>query len=126
MKRFATLFVGALALTFVLGLVNTAHAAKGEKPLHGKFESVDGTTVKISSGKKGAETEVSVTTDASTKVTIDGAAATLADLKPGMRLTVTPSTGTATEIAAVTHAKKKGDAGAPATPATPTTPAPAK
>jgi hypothetical protein len=97
-----------LAAVAILGLAGFAMAARGNKApagLHGKVVSVDAAaktvTVKAKSG------EVVVTTDAGTTVTLDGAAATLADLKADMTVTVTPATGVATKIVAKTAAAHK-------------------
>jgi hypothetical protein len=96
-----------LAAVAILGLAGFAMAAKGggKAPagLIGKVVSVSGTdvTVKAKSG------EVVVKTDASTTVTIDGAASSVDKLTAGMMVTVTPETGVATKIVAKTAAAHK-------------------
>ena len=92
-------------------------APKGEKPLAGQVVSVtpadatkpdEGGTIKVTSGGKKAPKETDVAYDKDTKVTINGVDSKVSDLKAGMRVTITPSTGTAKEIKAATGAKKGG------------------
>jgi hypothetical protein len=68
--------------------------------LDGKVVSNDGANVLIQT-RRGQQ--VSVATDASTVVTIDGKAAAVADLKAGMLVEVTPESGTAAQIEARTR-----------------------
>ena len=101
-----------MAVLAILGFVNVAMAAddaapKADKPnkaakadkakpgkptgkvIKGQVVSVDGSTLKIKTGgKKAEQKEVTVTTDASTKVVIEGKQATLADLKPGQKINI--------------------------------------
>ena len=97
-----------LAMVAILGLAGFAMAARGNKApttgLHGKVVSVD-TTAKTVIVKPKTGDNVTVTTDATTTVTLDGAAAALADLKAGMVVTVTPATGVAAKIIAKTPKK---------------------
>jgi hypothetical protein len=107
-----------LAAVAILGLAGFAMAAQGDKGhkghrghkapqgLHGKVVSVNGANVTVKTRAK----EVVVATDAGTAVTIGGNIATngVADLKPGMRVLVTPKIGTAKKIAAKTAVAHKG------------------
>jgi hypothetical protein len=70
------------------------------KGLNGAVVKVDGKNVVITTGRGDAAKEVTVTTDEKTKVFIGEKAATLADLKADMRVTVIPETGTAAKIIA--------------------------
>ncbi len=93
-----------LAVVVALGISSISFAA-AKAAAKGKIKSIDGTKVTITD-KKGTDSVID--TDASTKVKVDGADATFADLKVGMTVTsVTPDTGTATEIDATTKAAKK-------------------
>jgi len=112
MKRWTSLLV--LALVFAVGAgVAEAKGNKGDKPgkvgkkdhdaVSGKVVSSTATSITIQKGgKKGME--VTVTVDANTQYK---GVASATDLQPGMRVTVTPSTGTATKV--VVH--EKGDKG---------------
>lgn len=84
--------------------------AKGDKKakgVRGKVVKVDGDKLVLSSGKKGEEKEVAVTTGASTKVVIDGKEAKLADLKAGQVVMVSPAEGTAETITVAAAKPKK-------------------
>ena len=105
-----------LCLVAVVGFVSsTVLAARNNagttKPdaLHGKVLRVDGANlvVNVKESKEAVPTPVSIATDDKTVITLDGAAAKLADLKEGMRVNVTPKTGTATNIEASTKKHKK-------------------
>jgi hypothetical protein len=110
MKRWTSLLV--LALVFAVGAgVAQAKGNKADKPgkvgkkdhdaVSGKVISATDTSITIQTrGKKGDQ--VTVTVDASTKYK---GVASASDIKPGMRITVTPATGTATKV--VVH--EKGD-----------------
>ena len=98
-----------LAVAVVLGVVGMmwADAGKGEKPkpkaegLRGIVVKVEGTNLVIKvRQKEGEPKEVTVATDEKTEVMLDGKAAKLADLKPEMRVMVTPETGTAEKVRA--------------------------
>jgi hypothetical protein len=99
-----------LAMLGVLSLATCAMAAEGDKkPAHpaglrGKVVKVDGANVVIMTRARDAKEgkEVTVATDDKTAVTIDGKDAKVADLKAGMYVSITPETGTATKIAAMT------------------------
>ena len=105
------IWMSAIVALLVCGLVGVAQAekpAKGTRPIRGQVVSVavDRTNVVVMTvGKKGGE--VTVTTDKETKVTIDGADATLADLKKDMWVIVKPGTGLATSIKASTTKPEK-------------------
>jgi hypothetical protein len=113
MKFWTKLLVPVLVLSLVG--VAEAKAAKGEKKakhegVAGKLVSVSDGTLTIShGGKKAGAKEVTVKTDASTKVTIDGVSGkAVSDLKPGEKVVVSPATGTATEIKATSPKAKAG------------------
>ena len=112
-----TKFVAALAIVGFVGAANlqAADAPAGDKPakkegaakgVRGKFVKVDGTNVVISQGKKGEAKEVTIATDANTKIKVDGKDATLADIKDGMMINATPETGTAKTLNAMTPTPK--------------------
>ena len=114
-----------LSLVAVLGLtagIATSYAAAATAPqatqladkpakkagVKGKVSKVDGTNVTIKSGKKGEEKDVTIATDANTKVTLaDGKDGKVADLKEGDAITVTPETGTAATIVVAAPKPKK-------------------
>ena len=120
MMRLAT----GMAVLALFGLCTAAlakekgpKAPKGEKPLAGEVVSVtpadatkpdEGGTIKVTSGGKKAPKETDVAYDKDTKVTINGVDSKVSDLKAGMRVTITPATGTAKEIKAAAGAKKGG------------------
>jgi hypothetical protein len=121
MKRFLTV----ASVVFVLALGGASaqagkgnkadKAAKGDKAakrdanaVAGKVQKVDGTTLTVLSGHGKKAAEVTVTTDASTKVKINGQDGTLAQIKPGMRVVATPNTGTAQTIRAMDAREGKG------------------
>ena len=120
MKRILTLASVVLALTLVTG---TAQAAKGNKAnkgdkaakrdpnsVVGKVQKVDGNTLTLLQGHGKKAGEVTITTDASTKIRVNGQDGKLADIKPGMRVVASPNTGTATKVVAMTP-KKDNTAG---------------
>ena len=114
--KFLSKFVVALV---VLGLAGSAYAAKpdkAERKKNKKGETVLGTIaaapdeagkLKISSGKKKSPTEVTVTTDKETVVTMDGQPAELSKLAVGTYVTVTKSGEKATKIEASATAPEK-------------------
>ena len=67
--------------------------------LYGKVVSVDAATGTVVIDQKEGP-QVTVTTDANTKVRVKDKDATLADVQPGMTLRVSPATGTAADIRA--------------------------
>ena len=115
MKRFLT--VASVALVLALGAAS-AQAGKADKPnkadkaakrnadaVAGKVQKVDGNTLTVLAGRGKKAAEVTVTTDAETKVKVNGQDGTLAQIKPGMRVVATPNTGTAKMVRA-TDAKE--------------------
>jgi hypothetical protein len=62
--------------------------AKKNNAVKGEVVSVDGSVVKIKTGKKGQEKEVTVATDTKTAVMIEGKTAKLADLKAGQKVNI--------------------------------------
>jgi outer membrane lipoprotein-sorting protein len=101
-----------LAGVMVLGLVSIVTAANittkpAHKGLRGKIVKVDGVNVTVKTGRGETAKEVVVATDDKTVVTVDEKAATVADLKEGMYVKVTPAEGTATEIKAMTKRPEK-------------------
>jgi hypothetical protein len=110
MKRFLT--IASVALALVLGAAST-QAAKPNKAdkadkaakrnadaVTGKVQKVAGNTLTVLAGRGKKAAEVTVTTDADTKVKVNGQDGTLAQIKPGMRIVATPNTGTAKMIRA--------------------------
>jgi hypothetical protein len=79
--------------------------AKAAKAVKGKVVKVDGDKLVIAKGKNAEE--VTITTDANTKITIEGKAAKLADLQAGQMVSVSPADGTATEIVVAAPKKEK-------------------
>ena len=77
-----------------------AKAAAKKPILQGQVVKVDGNTLTLTTGKKGAEKEMSVTADAKTLVMIEGKTAKLADLQPGAKVQIMgdATAGTATRI----------------------------
>jgi len=116
MKRLMTIAAAVLAFGLMAG---TAEAAKGDKAAKkGKGAGVAGTVVKIDgnnvvlSPRGKAAGEVTVATDASTEVLVNGAKGALADIKPGMRVQASPAVGTTKTVTAGAGgkgAKAKGD-----------------
>jgi hypothetical protein len=108
------IWMTAVVAFLVCGLVNFAEAKKpadGTKPdkgVKGQIVSVsaDGTNIVVkTAGKKG--TEMTITTDTKTKVTIDGVEGKLSDLKADEYVMVSPSVGTAETIKATTKKPEK-------------------
>ena len=90
------------AVLTVLALTGFAVSAMAqEKPalLYGTVVSVDAAAGKVVITPKGGS-DVTITTDANTKVRVKDKDATLADVQPGMTLRVSPATGTAADIRA--------------------------
>jgi hypothetical protein len=103
-----------LALAAILCMVGVAmaqDAPKRERPkgIAGKIKSVDGMKLVITKrAREGQEaTEVTVTADDKTVVTLDRKEATMADLKADMFVFVTPETGTAVKIMASTKMRER-------------------
>jgi hypothetical protein len=100
-----------LALAVVLGMVGVAVAAEGDAPkktrtpgIWGKIVKVEGTNIVVAARSRDSKEtkEVTVATDANTKVTLDEKEAKLADLKADMFVRITPATGTAEKVVAMT------------------------
>src|SRR3954447_6269196 len=100
MKRFLT--VASVALVLALGAAS-AQAGKADKPnkadkaakrnadaVAGKVQKVDGNTLTVLAGRGKKAAEVTVTTDAETKVKVNGQDGTLAQIRPGMHVVATP------------------------------------
>ncbi|MCE5326560.1 MAG: hypothetical protein LLG01_09100 [Planctomycetaceae bacterium] len=100
MKKIALMLVAGLVLTGFV--VSQAMAQEGEKPAKKRGMGLRGEVVKVEDKaltiKDKAGKETVVTTDEKTVVTIDRKEAKLADLKPGMRVMITPATGVAAKI----------------------------
>jgi hypothetical protein len=65
----------------------------------GTIVKVDGSNIVVSVRQRGADaTEKTVATDSKTVFMVDAEPAKLADLKPEMRVTITPDTGTAVKV----------------------------
>lgn len=118
-------FMAVLAVVAVAGAVEAAEPAKPAKPakpadLRGEIVKVDGKTITIkTSAKRGEQKEVSATLDDKTAIVDeDEKALTLADLKVGQKVRVSPETGTPTkvEIRGSKKSDKKKDKDAAATP----------
>jgi hypothetical protein len=112
MKRFLTIVSVALCLALGAATTQAAKPNKGDKAakrnadaVTGKVQKVDGNTLTVLAGRGKKAAEVTVTTDAETKVKVNGQDGTLAQIKPGMRVVATPNTGTAKMIRA-TDAKE--------------------
>jgi hypothetical protein len=107
--------IKVLAILAALSLTGAAMAqdatTKPAAGAKGKVEKVDGMVITLKS-KAG---ETTIETDANTTFTLDGQPATLADVKAGERVvSVTPSSGTASEVK-LTSAKAKKKKAAPTT-----------
>jgi hypothetical protein len=112
MKRWTTLFA-VFAIAAMTAAVPAADKpetkAKKNAGLRGTVVKVDGNKLVISSGKKAEAKEVTVETDDKTVVTVEGATAKLADLKPGQRVVISPDTGTAAKVTVPAPKAKKND-----------------
>lgn len=92
------------AVLTVLTLTGFALSAMAQdKPslVYGTVVSVDAAGGKIVITPKGGS-DVTVSTDANTKIRVKDKDATLVDVQPGMLLRVSPATGTAADIRAFT------------------------
>jgi len=99
-------FVAVFAMA---GLAMAQDAPKKErkarpKGIMGKIVKVEDGSIIIAKRTRGSKetTEVTVATDADTVVTVDRKKASLADLKADMFVFITPETGTAKKISAMT------------------------
>lgn len=108
-----------LAMVAVAGLVSVAmakeqpdkpakHEGADAKAVHGQVLRVEGDTVVLQVGRGKQKAELPVVTNKDTKVTIDGVAKTVADLKAGLYAKVSPATGVAATIEAKAP-KAKGE-----------------
>jgi hypothetical protein len=107
MKR----FMAVLAAMAIIGLTSTALAGSEEPARTAKPATLTGWIVSVNTTIRevvvfkggpiiaGVPSNVTVHTNGSTKITIDGKAVKLADLKVWMYVVVTPATGTAKSIA---------------------------
>jgi hypothetical protein len=68
---------------------------------------VDGSTLTLKTGKKGAEKETSVTADTNTLVMIEGKTAKLTDLQPGAKVQIMADAGKASRIVVPAPKSKK-------------------
>ena len=88
-----------LALLAMAGFALTAVALENPSRMYGKVVSVDTAGGKVViAPKDGAQ--VTVTTDAGTKVQVSGKDAALGNIQPGMILRVAPASGTAADLRA--------------------------
>jgi hypothetical protein len=129
MKRWTGMLVVALVVSLGAGMAEAGKANKGAKPagkggkaahdgVVGMVEKVDGSTIMLQTRGKNAG-EVSVVTDANTK--FEGVT-DLSQVKAGMRVVATPTSGTAQKVvvrqgragANKQAGKGKGKKGAPA------------
>src|ERR1035437_10037189 len=96
MTRMTVVLISVVAIGLMLATLSGAEPAK---PLYGTVASVDvaaGKVVITAGGEHGVQ--VTVETDASTKVIISDKPDTLANLKAGMMVRVVPAGGVATEV----------------------------
>jgi hypothetical protein len=112
MKRLVTLASLALALALTAGVAeagknNPNKPAKADRAgkrdpntIAGKVQKVEGTTLTVTTGRGKKAAEVTVTTDADTKVKVNGQEGKLDQIKPGMHVVAKPNTGTAKTIIA--------------------------
>jgi len=107
-----------LALAAILCMVGFAMAQDAPKDapkktrtpsIWGKIVKVEGTNIVVASRNRDTKEtkEVTVATDANTKVTLDEKEATLADLKADMFVRITPATGTAEKVIASTKMRER-------------------
>ena len=100
MKQLTAVLVMAAVVGFNLMAVAQDTTVR-PSALYGKVVSVDVTGGKIVvQPKEGAQ--VTVTTDANTKIKVSDKDATLGDIKPDMGIRVSPATGTAANIVVYT------------------------
>jgi hypothetical protein len=124
MKRFITIASLALALSVGAGVAeagknNPNKPAKGDRAAKrdadaviGKVQKVEGDKLITSAGRGKKAAEVTVTTDADTKVKVNGQDGKLDQIKPGMRVVAKPNTGTAKTIVARDAGERKNGKGA--------------
>ena len=119
MKRFLTIASVTLALVLGAGVAeagknNPNKPAKGERAakrdadaVTGKVQKVEGDKLIVLAGRGKKAAEVTVTTDANTKVKVNGEVAKLDQIKPGMRVVAKPNTGTAKTVVARDAGERK-------------------
>src|SRR4051812_28195392 len=118
MPRFTSILTVALLLSAATlpasAKAKGAEPAKPAKPKQAAAERV-GLVLKVEAtqltlqtyGK--AQAELVIPVDAKTQVLVNGDAAVLTDIKPGMQVVVSPATGTAQKVMAHKEGKKKKD-----------------
>ncbi len=115
----AVMLTGAWGSTpLSAGQERTFTAANTAKPIYGKVVSVDaaaGNVVLTATGGEQKGQQLTVSTDANTKILVENKPAALDAIKAGMVIRVVPGTGAATEIRAFTP-KAPAPAPAPAQP----------
>src|SRR5204863_6025508 len=96
----------SVILAICIGLSATAAFAADGKPAKkqddivvGTVLKIDGTNIVLQTHGKDAK-EVTIPTDTKTAFEINGVAATLAKIKPGMGVAASPKTGIATKVMA--------------------------
>jgi hypothetical protein len=109
MSRLTGSLLLALALALIAPPVSLAKPKDGEPPkppkkkdpttLVGILLKVEGTDLVLQTHGKNAS-EITVKTDKNTKFELNDAAITLAEVKPGMQIVVTPPTGVAQKVVA--------------------------
>ena len=106
MKLAMILTAGVLAAALTAGNLYACDGCKGKgntSHVHGTIAKIDGAKVMLKANDKdGKPSGEEIVFDAGekTSVTVDGAKATAADLKPGMPCWITPRSGTAAKIVA--------------------------
>ncbi len=101
--RYASRILAVLVMMSFVGAVHAKEAAD-TATLTGKITKVTAKTIILVDADKKNHT---VRTDAKTKVTLDGKEATLAELKAGEDVVVTPNKGVAKSIEATSAAEAK-------------------
>lgn len=124
MMRLILVLCLTVGLAFTAGTTSAAPKAAGpskaEKPK--KPDPRVGTLMKVTEGRLVVRTygkvvvDIAVPINAKTQYWLEGKAATLAQLKPGMQLVITPETGMAQKVMAqkIGKKKKKGEDESPA------------
>lgn len=98
MKQVATILAIAAVVGFgLMALAQEGTSQPSAQALTGKIVSVDATGGKVVMAKINGQ-QVTIATDANTKVKVNDKDASLGDVKANMPVAVRPVTGTATEI----------------------------
>ena len=109
----------ALAVLLCLAgvaVANDEDAPKKKRParkrpngIFGKIVKVEGANLVVAKRTRGSKetTEVTVATDDNTKFSLDRNEATLADMKAGLFVFITPETGTAERVRAMTELRRR-------------------